>query len=65
MKLPPGVSKAEFDAVLRNLLNSPPMPLSTISPSLKKKASILVSNRGSNAVCLARSTGVFGVYASC
>jgi len=36
MKLPAGVSKTKFDAVLRNLLNTPPMPQASISP--KKKA---------------------------
>jgi hypothetical protein len=36
MKLPPGVPKEKFDAVLRNLLNSPPMPLSSISPKKPK-----------------------------
>jgi hypothetical protein len=39
MKLPPGVSKVKFDAVLRNLLNSPPMPLSSIGPKRKTKKS--------------------------
>jgi hypothetical protein len=32
MKLPAGVSKTKFDAVIRNLLSTPPMPLSSISP---------------------------------
>lgn len=38
MKLPAGVSKEKFDAVLRGLLNSPPMPLADIPRKRKPRA---------------------------
>jgi hypothetical protein len=44
MKLPPGVSKEKFERILRRLLTSSPMPLSSISP--KPKSARRAKKRG-------------------